>query len=534
MGKTSRWLRALLGAKKSSSDDSAPSSEFSQAKKEKKKWGFIRSFNANNDRINNNSGSRARGSSSYPEAASNNYAEAVDANKHAIAVAAATAAVAEAALAAAHAAAEVVRLTSGGGRSRAAAYGGGSDRWREGAAAVKIQSAFRAYLLIYPKDPIYSLKGGLPHLLPISLMNLITHSLPARCLDKRKKSRFIDEIHRNYVTWSRIRVLRSMQARRALRALKGLVRLQALVRGHIVRKQSADMLRRMQAMVRIQARACANRAHPSEPSHSCSKSSKSHHLGLATPKKYDKPFRAFSTKSDRSPGLKRSESKSKIKNTVDPERNRLGSNWLDQWMEGCSWNNQRDTSLKTGHADDERSDKILEVDTWKPHLNSKQHDQIFSTPQHVTAWNSNDPCVTTSKSLSRKSQKQNPRVSSLTSLKFATEEDRAAMWTSENSPQVCSASSRPGSSGRRGPFTPSRSECSRSFLSDYLGHPNYMANTESSLSRVRSQSAPKQRTHVENFGSTKSFVRGFWDGDTISERGEFRTKAGNSGPGGSR
>ncbi|CAL5407780.1 unnamed protein product [Camellia sinensis] len=473
MGKTSRWLRALLGAKKSSSDDSAPSSEFSQAKKEKKKWGFIRSFNANNDRINNNSGSRARGSSSYPEAASNNYAEAVDANKHAIAVAAATAAVAEAALAAAHAAAEVVRLTSGGGRSRAAAYGGGSDRWREGAAAVKIQSAFRAYLV-------------------------------------------------------------SMQARRALRALKGLVRLQALVRGHIVRKQSADMLRRMQAMVRIQARACANRAHPSEPSHSCSKSSKSHHLGLATPKKYDKPFRAFSTKSDRSPGLKRSESKSKIKNTVDPERNPLGSNWLDQWMEGCSWNNQRDTSLKTGHADDERSDKILEVDTWKPHLNSKQHDQIFSTPQHVTAWNSNDPFVTTSNSLSRKLQKQNPRISSLTSLKFATEEDRAAMWTSENSPQVCSASSRPGSSGRRGPFTPSRSECSRSFLSDYLGHPNYMANTESSLSRVRSQSAPKQRTHVENFGSTKSFVRGFWDGDTISERGEFRTKAGNSGPGGSR
>ncbi|KAI8006323.1 hypothetical protein LOK49_LG07G00461 [Camellia lanceoleosa] len=108
------------------------------------------------------------------------------------------------------------------------------------------------------------------------------------------------------------------------------------------------------------------------------------------------------------------------------------------------------------------------------------------------------------------------------------------MWTSENSPQVCSASSRPGSSGRRGPFTPARSECSRSFLSDYLGHPNYMANTESSLSRVRSQSAPKQRTHVENFGSTKSFVRGFWDGDTISERGEFRTKAGNSGPGGRR
>lgn len=68
-----------------------------------------------------------------------------------------------------------------------------------------------------------------------------------------------------------------LKARRALRALKGLVRLQALVRGHIVRKQSADMLRRMQAMARIQARACSNRAHVSESSQSSSKSSNSCH-----------------------------------------------------------------------------------------------------------------------------------------------------------------------------------------------------------------------------------------------------------------
>lgn len=146
MGKAKRWFRALLlGAKKPSALP-APSS-FSDSRQSKaeenQKWGPIKFSDGNNRDIGGGSGGASSDAFS-----SSPYVESVDANKHAIAVAAATAAVAEAALAAAKAAAEVVRMTSGGGGSRAStAYViSGSGRQRQ-LAAVTIQSAFRAYLV---------------------------------------------------------------------------------------------------------------------------------------------------------------------------------------------------------------------------------------------------------------------------------------------------------------------------------------------------------------------------------------------------
>lgn len=50
-----------------------------------------------------------------------------------------------------------------------------------------------------------------------------------------------------------------MQARKALRALKGLVRLQAIIRGRLVRKQTVTTLKCLQSVVNIQSRVCAGR-----------------------------------------------------------------------------------------------------------------------------------------------------------------------------------------------------------------------------------------------------------------------------------
>ncbi|XP_059651933.1 protein IQ-DOMAIN 11 isoform X2 [Cornus florida] len=62
---------------------------------------------------------------------------------------------------------------------------------------------------------------------------------------------------------------RSYLARKALRALKGLVRLQAIVRGRAVRRQAITTLRCLQSIVNIQSQVCARRGQKGEGTWHC-------------------------------------------------------------------------------------------------------------------------------------------------------------------------------------------------------------------------------------------------------------------------
>ncbi|XP_077248560.1 protein IQ-DOMAIN 22-like [Tasmannia lanceolata] len=289
--------------------------------------------------------------------------------------------------------------------------------------------------------------------------------------------------------WASVKIqaaFRGYLARRALRALKGLVKLQALVRGNIVRKQAAETLRCMQALVRVQARVRASRFPvPTKISQA--------HPGPATPEKYEPAIRANSSKHDGSAVLKRNTSKSNTKDVPDMDKMHMGWNWLDRWMEERSW----DSHGTPTKLIDEENAKILEVDPGRPHFNSKRRN---NNPQSFNSTMNSHSFTTLPDSPSKDSTTAQLSISSPSSVKM--QKDDSSFCTANNSPQFFSASSRPGSA-KRGPFTPSKSECSRSFFSGYSDHPNYMANTEASRAKVRSLSAPRQRLEFEKSSSLK-------------------------------
>ncbi|KAG8486763.1 hypothetical protein CXB51_020124 [Gossypium anomalum] len=395
-----------------------------QPSSSKRRWSFIKSYRKKDSSAVSTATSSLRGLQQPLEDsvsvvdANSGYDAVDDNNDHAVAVATATAAVAEAAVAAAQAAAVVVRLTGSSGRCARDSMAHVSNSYGVGEELAAVK---------------------------------------------------IQSTFRGYL------------ARRALRALKGLVKLQALVRGHIERKKTEEWLRRMQVFLQTQARARAGGGQISKSSRMSSKSSQ-----------YLHPRNG-----------------SRLSGRARDNYEQMHPGWytFDHWIDDQSWD-QRGHSTRIGHMDDEKNDKILEVDIGKPRFTSKRRNMFRST--HLAL---NSDLYSCSFTNSRDSHQTAPthlsEVQSLNPLNFPHEVKESPFCTADNSPDFHSASSKGGSS-MRSPFTPAKSDGSRSYLSGYSDHPNYMALTASSRAKVRSLSAPKQRPQHDRSSSTKRYsIHGF-------------------------
>ncbi|KAG5007530.1 hypothetical protein AAZX31_09G160000 [Glycine max] len=181
--------------------------------------------------------------------------------------------------------------------------------------------------------------------------------------------------HQMREEWAAIRIqtaFRGFLARRALRALKGVVRLQALVRGYAVRKQAAITLRCMQALVRVQARVRARHVRIALETQATQQKLKQKLANKVQVRETEEGWcdSIGSIEEIQAKILKRQEAAAKrgramayalahqwqagsrqqpVSSGFEPDKSNWGWNWLERWMAVRPWENRFvDINLRDG------------------------------------------------------------------------------------------------------------------------------------------------------------------------------------------
>ncbi|GAA0176201.1 hypothetical protein LIER_29238 [Lithospermum erythrorhizon] len=243
---------------------------------------------------------------------------------------------------------------------------------------------------------------------------------------------------------------RGYLSRKALNALRGLVKLQALVRGHLVRKQAAATLRCMQALITVQSRARAQRLHMVEESRSYNNQKQFNH------RKSAHEFRRESYQ--------------------DLERGTEENVKIVEMDPGDAKPNIRSRSSYSSYGNGQMYPFEHLTSTYKT---SSKHDQQQQIPP---------PSPSAINELS-------PRTNS---GHFEDYSFNAAQSSPQYYPKI--------------PTNYPTSEHAESLYSEYPQmYPSYMANTQSSKAKVRSHSAPKSRPESyerQNSGRRRPSIEG--------------------------